>query len=80
MGFALWCAHGKLHKGVDFGDFALLHSSKQVIKGRDLGVQLEVALEYETHILLKREDAILDPFMFQKFSSMVLYLTWTLDL
>lgn len=28
FGFCKMCAHGKQHRGVDFGDFTLLHPNK----------------------------------------------------
>lgn len=55
------CAHEKQHRGVTFGDSALLHPSKQFMEDGVLGVQLEVELECSTLIFLGCEDSILDP-------------------
>lgn len=79
FGFCEDYDHGKKHKGVDFGYSSLLHPSKKLMENEDLGIQLEVQLEFGTPILLGLKDAILDPFKFWMFSSMKVYPTWMLD-
>lgn len=49
-----------------FCDSVLLCLSKQIVEDRDLGVQLEVQLECETLISLRRDDSVLDPIQVPK--------------
>lgn len=61
FGFCEWFAHRKQYGCVTFGDSVLLCPSNQVVEDGDLGVQLELELEYETPIPMGCDGVVLDP-------------------